>query len=187
MGASETAIRKALASRKLRHERTLAAPPRSFLEISELSAQEFRSLVASGIDIKNNGKRYENALRNRQVALVFQKTSTRTRVSFETGVAALGGNSLYIDWRTSNFTLGSLRDEIRVLSRYVDLTVARVFAHADLTQMAAHSEVPVINGLSDWSHPCQSLADYMTMRSTSARSRGSMWSTWATATTSPIR
>ena len=164
MGASETAIRQALASRKLRHERTLAAPPRSFLEISELSAQEFRSLIASGIDIKTNPKRYENALQRRQVALVFQKTSTRTRVSFETGVAALGGNSLYIDWRTSNFTLGSLRDEIRVLSRYVDLTVARVFAHADLTQMAAHSEVPIINGLSDWSHPCQSLADYMTIQ-----------------------
>ena len=164
MGASETAIRQALASRKLRHERTLAAPPRSFLEISELSAQEFRSLIASGIDIKTNPKRYENALQRRQVALVFQKTSTRTRVSFETGVAALGGNSLYIDWRTSNFTLGSLRDEIRVLSRYVDLTVARVFAHADQTQMAAHSEVPIINGLSDWSHPCQSLADYMTIQ-----------------------
>ena len=77
MGASETAIRQALASRKLRHERTLAAPPRSFLEISELSAQEFRSLIASGIDIKTNPKRYENALQRRQVALVFQKTSPR--------------------------------------------------------------------------------------------------------------
>jgi ornithine carbamoyltransferase len=164
MGASETAIRQALARRKLRHERMLAAAPRSFLEISELSVQEFRSLISSGLDIKTNPKRYENALQRKQVALVFQKTSTRTRVSFETGVAALGGSALYIDWRTSNFTLASLSDEIRVLSRYVDLTVARVFAHADLTMMAKHSEVPIINGLSDWSHPCQSLADYMTMQ-----------------------
>jgi len=164
MGASKEAILQSLAVRKARRERLLSAPPRSFLEVADLSSEEFHALLACGLDIKANQPRYARALENRQVALVFQKTSTRTRVSFETGVAALGGTALYMDWKTSNFTLGSLRDEIRVLSRYVDLTIARVFAHDDLLAMAAHSEAPVINGLSNRSHPCQALADFMSMQ-----------------------
>jgi ornithine carbamoyltransferase len=157
--ASAEAIQKALQVRKARRKPT---PPRSLLTILDLSAQEFQDLIATGLKIKANPRDYLRSLESRQVALVFQKTSTRTRVSFETGVAAMGGNSLYIDWKTSNFTLASLRDEIRVLSRYVDLTVARVFAHEDLEEMAANSEVPIVNGLSDLEHPCQALADFMT-------------------------
>jgi ornithine carbamoyltransferase len=172
MTISKESIERSIAVRKARRQRILAAPPRSFLEISDLSADEFHLLLQRGLDIKANQSRYAHALESRQVALVFQKTSTRTRVSFETGVAALGGRPLYIDWKTSNFTLASLRDEIRALSRYVDLTVARVFEHEDLSLMAAHSEVPVINGLSDWSHPCQGLADYMTMQEYFGELRG---------------
>lgn len=162
MGAKADSISKALAARKARHAVRLAQPPRSLLTVSDLSPQEFADLIATGAKIKANPRDYTRALEQRQVALVFQKTSTRTRVSFETGVAAMGGNSLYIDWRTSNFTLGGLDDEIRVLSRYVDLTVARVFGHEDLEVMAKHSEVPIINGLSDYDHPCQALADFLT-------------------------
>ena len=162
MGANAEAIQKALSTRKARRQRVLAKPPRSLLSVTDLSPQEFSDLLAAGLKIKANPAEYARSLANRQVALVFQKTSTRTRVSFETGVAAMGGSALYIDWRTSNFTLASLKDEIRVLSRYVDLTVARVFGHEDLDIMAAHSEVPVINGLSDFCHPCQALADFMT-------------------------
>lgn len=163
MGASDEAVQKALTVRKARRMRTLAPPPRSLLTVLDLSPAEFHDLVTTGSKIKANPRDYVRALDQRQVALVFQKTSTRTRISFETGVAAMGGNSLYIDWKTSNFTLASLRDEIRVLSRYVDLTIARVFAHEDLEEMAANSEVPIINGLSDMDHPCQALADFMTV------------------------
>lgn len=162
MGAKADSISKALTVRKSRHAHRLAAPPRSLLTVTDLSPQEFADLLATGAKIKANPQEYVRSLERRQVALVFQKTSTRTRVSFETGVAAMGGSALYIDWRTSNFTLGGLEDEIRVLSRYVDLTVARVFGHEDLELMAKHSEVPIINGLSDFDHPCQALADFMT-------------------------
>jgi ornithine carbamoyltransferase len=75
----------------------------------------------------------------------------------------MGGQPLYLDWRSSNFTLADLQDEIRVLSRYTDLIMARVYLHSDLETMRAYSEVPIINGLSDLSHPCQGLTDYMTM------------------------
>jgi ornithine carbamoyltransferase len=162
MGAKAESISQALTVRKARHAHRLAAPPRSLLTVSDLSPQEFSDLIATGAKIKATPSDYVRSLEQRQVALVFQKTSTRTRVSFETGVAALGGSALYIDWRTSNFMLGGLEDEIRVLSRYVDLTVARVFGHEDLEVMAKHSEVPIINGLSDFDHPCQALADFLT-------------------------
>lgn len=162
MSAKADSISTALTVRKLRHARRLAPPPRSLLTVSDLSPQEFADLIATGARIKASPQDYVRSLEQRQVALVFQKTSTRTRVSFETGVAALGGSALYIDWRTSNFMLGGLEDEIRVLSRYVDLTVARVFGHEDLELMARHSEVPIINGLSDFDHPCQALADFLT-------------------------
>lgn len=164
MAANKQAITRALATRKKSYARLTAPPPRSFLEISELSEAEFRGLLEQGLAIKADPARYAGALAQRQIALVFQKTSTRTRVSFETGVSALGGTPLYIDWKTSNFTLSALSDEIRVLSRYVSMIMARVFAHEDLELMAKHSEVPVINGLSDWSHPCQGLADFMTIQ-----------------------
>jgi ornithine carbamoyltransferase len=164
MAANKQAITRALAARKKSYARLTAPPPRSFLAISELSGTEFHDLLDQGLAIKAEPARFSGALAQRQIALVFQKTSTRTRVSFETGVSALGGTPLYMDWKTSNFTLSALSDEIRVLSRYVSMIMARVFAHEDLELMAQHSEVPVINGLSDWSHPCQGLADFMTMQ-----------------------
>src|SRR5688572_14409085 len=122
-------------------------PERSFLSIHELAPEEFLALLRGGLDAKANPERYRRALADRPVALLFQKTSTRTRCSFEVGVGDMGGQPVYIDWRTSNFTLGELSDEIRVLSRYFDLIMARVYKHEDLLTMREHSEVPVINGL----------------------------------------
>jgi ornithine carbamoyltransferase len=164
MAANKQAVTRALAVRKLSYARLTAPPPRSFLAISELTGGEFQHLIDQGLAIKGQPARFSGALAQKQIALVFQKTSTRTRVSFETGINALGGAPLFIDWKTSNFTLSALSDEIRVLSRYVSMIMARVFAHEDLELMAQHSEVPVINGLSDFSHPCQGLADFMTMQ-----------------------
>jgi ornithine carbamoyltransferase len=138
-------------------------PERSFLSIDELASEDFLHLLRGGLDAKANPDRYRGALAGRPVALLFQKTSTRTRCSFEVGVGDMGGQPVYIDWRTSNFTLGELSDEIRVLSRYFDLIMARVYKHEDLLTMREHSEVPVINGLDDRYHPCQGLTDYMTV------------------------
>ncbi len=138
-------------------------PERSFLTIAELTPEQTRSLIAGGLAATREPAALAGALGGLAVALLFQKTSTRTRVSFEVGVGEMGGQPLYLDWRTSNFTLAHLEDEIRALSRYVDLVMARVNDHADLELMRRHSEVPVINGLSDLYHPCQGLADLMTV------------------------
>ncbi len=102
-------------------------------------------------------------MEGKELALIFQKTSTRTRVSFEVGIHQLGGHSIYLDWRTTNFTLGDLEDEIRCISEYVDVVMARVYSHEDVIKMAAAAPIPVINGLSDSFHPCQALADLFTM------------------------
>lgn len=147
-----------------RHGAKRGKPERSFLTLADLSRDEMRTLLDGGLAVKRDPERFAGALAGRSVALLFQKTSTRTRVSFEVGVAEMGGQALYLDWRTSNFTLADLEDEIRVLSRYVDLVMARVYDQADLELMRDHSEVPVINGLSDLYHPCQGLADYLTVR-----------------------
>ncbi|HVF59104.1 MAG TPA: ornithine carbamoyltransferase [Thermoanaerobaculia bacterium] len=154
------AARQLLAQR--RHAKR-GKPERSFLSIHEVAPEEFMALLRGGLDAKANPERYRRALADRPVALLFQKTSTRTRCSFEVGVGDMGGQPVYIDWRTSNFTLGELSDEIRVLSRYFDLIMARVYKHEDLLTMREHSEVPVINGLDDRYHPCQGLTDYMTV------------------------
>jgi ornithine carbamoyltransferase len=158
--------RRVEASRRLLAERRGAKrgrPERSFLAIEELTPAQVGEILRGGLQVKSHPERFRRALEYRAVALLFQKTSTRTRCSFEVGVAELGGQPVYIDWRTSNFTLGELQDEVKVLSRYFDLVMARVYRHEDLQTMKAHSEVPVINGLDDRYHPCQGLTDYMTV------------------------
>lgn len=146
-----------------RRHATRGRPERSFLTIGDLTREEVARILEGGIDVKQNPGKYADTLRGLSVGLLFQKTSTRTRVSFEIGVGEMGGQPLYVDWRTSNFTLADLHDEIKVFSRFVDLVMARVYAHSDLELMKKHSEVPVINGLSDFAHPCQGLTDYMTV------------------------
>jgi ornithine carbamoyltransferase len=159
-GRVERARRRVAERRDARRGR----PERSFLTLADLRHEEMRTLLDGGLAVKRDPERFARALAGRAVALLFQKTSTRTRVSFEVGVGEMGGQPLYLDWRSSNFTLADLQDEIRVLSRYVDLVMARVYHQRDLEVMRAHSEVPVINGLSDLYHPCQGLADYMTIQ-----------------------
>src|SRR5436853_3715370 len=117
--------------------------------------------------IKNRtkaGEPYE-PLRGRSLAMIFQKPSTRTRVSFEVGMTQLGGHALYL--AAGDLQLGrgeTLKDTATVLSRYVDGIMIRTFAQDDVEELARHGSVPVINGLTDSSHPCQALADVMTIR-----------------------
>ncbi|BAA29817.1 ornithine carbamoyltransferase [Pyrococcus horikoshii] len=103
-------------------------------------------------------------LEGKTLAMIFQKPSTRTRVSFEVAMAHLGGHALYLNAQDLQLRRGeTIADTARVLSRYVDAIMARVYAHKDVEDLAKYASVPVINGLSDFSHPCQALADYMTI------------------------
>ncbi len=107
------------------------------------------------------------------MALIFQKPSTRTRVSFETAVAQLGGHPIYLSWNEMQLGRGeTISDTAKVLDRYVNLIMARVYSHDDLVDLAEHADAPVINGLSDKHHPCQILADLLTLIQYKKRLKG---------------
>ena len=134
------------------------------INFKELSGQELNALVDLGIEVKHNPKKYSKAFEGKSAALIFQKTSTRTRVAFEVAMTQLGGHALFIDWRTTNFTLADISDEVRYLSRNVDCIMARLLYNADLMKMADASRVPVINGCDEKYHPSQALADLITIQ-----------------------
>ncbi len=136
---------------------------RDFLDIADLDPAELRSVLALAHDVKA-GRWAERPLVGKHVAMLFQKPSHRTRVSFEVGIARLGGTTTTLG--EQDVQLGrreSVVDAARVLDRYVDLIVARMRSHNDLVQLADAAERPVINALTDRSHPCQILADLMTL------------------------
>jgi len=121
-------------------------------------------IIDKGIEVKRNPEKYRTALNGKSLAMIFQKTSTRTRVSFEVAMTQLGGHALYIDWRTTNFTIADIYDETQYLSRNVDCIMARLIRNADLQVMAEASRVPVINGCDEKYHPSQAIADLMTIK-----------------------
>ncbi len=121
-------------------------------------------MVDKGIEIKRNSQKYRTALEGKSSALIFQKTSTRTRVSFEVAMTQLGGHALFIDWRTTNFALADISDETQYLSRNVDCIMARLLKNTDLRKMAEASLVPVINGCDEKYHPTQAIADLITVK-----------------------
>jgi len=137
---------------------------RELLSIKNLTTEEIHQLLNLAIHIKKNPEHYLSKLRGKIIGLLFQKTSTRTRISFQSGIYQLGGTSLYLDWITTNLHLGALPDEIKCISLYLDLIVARVYEHKILMIMREAAEIPIINGLSDKYHPCQILSDLMTIR-----------------------
>ena len=136
-----------------------------FLSLRDLTADEIRNVVARAIELKalqKSGTLHES-LRNKMLALVFDKSSTRTRVSFETGMTQLGGNSMFLSPRDTQLGRGEpIEDTARVMSRMVDVVVIRTHSHQMVETFAAHSQVPVINALTDLYHPCQLLADIQT-------------------------
>ena len=134
------------------------------INFKDLSGQQLMDIIDEGIDVKHNPTKYRTALDGRSLALIFQKTSTRTRVAFEVAMTQLGGHALYIDWRTTNFALADVSDETRYLSRNVDCIMARLMKNADLQVMAKASRVPVINGCDEKYHPSQAITDLMTMK-----------------------
>jgi len=134
------------------------------MNFKELSSQELNDLVDEGIETKTDPEKYEKALEQKSLALIFQKTSTRTRVSFEVAMTQLGGHGLFIDWRSTNFTMADIGDEVQYLSRNVDGIMARLLHNADLQKIMRASQVPVINGCDEMYHPSQCLADLITIK-----------------------
>ena len=148
---------------------------RDFLSLGDLTPAETQSLVDLAVSLKGKWKRGQNEprLAGQSLAMVFQKPSLRTRVSFEMAMVHLGGHALYLS--PDEIRLGvreSTPDVARVLSRYVDAIVARVFAHQDVLDLAKWASVPVINGLSDHNHPCQGLTDLLTVFEKTGRLKG---------------
>lgn len=133
------------------------------LSLKTWNADDILSVVQEGLEIKAHPGRYADTLQGQTLAMLFQKTSTRTRCAFEAGMFQLGGQAIYLDWRSTNFVLADLKDEAQVLSRYSDGIMARMMKHDDLRQLASGAEVPVINGCCDRYHPCQALGDLMTI------------------------
>jgi len=139
--------------------------PKHFLKLSDLSASELRRVLARAHELKAEyrERRMRQSLPQRVLAMVFEKSSTRTRVSFETAMAQLGGHAIFIAPGDSQLGRGEpVEDTARVLSRMVDCIMVRTHQHGRIERFAAHSSVPVINGLTDSHHPCQLLADLQT-------------------------
>jgi ornithine carbamoyltransferase len=139
---------------------------RHLVSVEDLSAEEIRDLLELAVNLKGEWRQGGNepVLVGKTLGMLFQKPSLRTRVSFEVGMSQLGGRAMYLS--PQEVQLGqreSVADVARILSRYVDGIMARVFDHADVEGLAAHASVPIINGLSDYVHPCQALSDLLTI------------------------
>jgi ornithine carbamoyltransferase len=139
---------------------------RDFLTLQDYSREEIWRILKTTQKLKHesSAKELSRILAGKNIALIFQKPSTRTRVSFEVAINQLGGHALYLDWNQLQLGRGeTVEDTARVLDRYVDGIVARVFAQDHLEAMAQHAKIPVINALSDFCHPCQAVCDLYTI------------------------
>ena len=146
---------------------------RDFLCINDFTSREIHALLKSTAQLKQSKKRIFSTLKGKTIGLLFQKPSNRTRVSFEVGVRQMGGDCIYLGPEEIN--LGkreSTSDVAKTLSRYLDGIVARTFSHDDVVDLACQATVPVINGLSDLSHPCQALADIFSIQEKFGRLKG---------------
>jgi len=138
---------------------------KDLLSIGDFSLADINSIFKLTEQLKKNKKKFAKSLSGKTLALIFQKPSNRTRVSFEVGMYQLGGNSLYLSPQEINLGVReTIGDVARTISRYVDGIVLRTFEHKNCLDMAQAATIPVINGLSDFSHPCQALADIFTIK-----------------------
>ncbi len=140
---------------------------KDLLTVDEISSKEFLELIDFSIKLKKENKTVKEKplLKNKTLAMLFGKPSTRTRVSFEIGMLQLGGHTVNLSLNEMQHSRGeSVEDTAKTLSRYVDAIVARVYEHSFIEKLAKHATVPVINGLSNSYHPCQTLADLMTIK-----------------------
>jgi ornithine carbamoyltransferase len=137
--------------------------PRHFISLLDLSGNELRGLISRAIALKNNRDPDYQPLKGQVLAMIFEKSSTRTRISFEAGMSHFGGSALFLSPRDTQLGRGEpLQDSAKVISSMVDCIMLRTDKHETVTTFAQHSRVPVINGLTDQQHPCQLLADMQT-------------------------
>ncbi|UMR35390.1 ornithine carbamoyltransferase [Paenibacillus polymyxa] len=148
---------------------------RDFLELDDYSPEEIQYLIDLAIEIKRkhkNGEAYQ-PLKGKTLGLIFEKSSTRTRVSFEVGMYQLGGHALFLSKNDIQLGRGEpISDMAQVMSRYLDGIMIRTFGHDNVVELARYASVPVINGLSDLAHPCQVLADYQTLYEQKGKLKG---------------
>jgi ornithine carbamoyltransferase len=139
---------------------------RHLISLRDWSREQIEEVVDLAIEIKKAPEKYRDSMRAKMLVMIFEKPSLRTRVSFEVGMCQMGGDALFYDMSTS--PLGAdketIHDTVKTLSRYADLIMARLFEHEKIKEMARFADIPVINGLTDFSHPCQILSDLLTMR-----------------------
>ena len=148
---------------------------KDYLSGLEFSADETLDLIERAVVQKKETKagKTHTSLAGKNFALLFEKTSTRTRASFQVGVSQLGGNSLFLSPKDTQLSRGeTFADSAKVLSEYVDGIIVRTFGHERIEELARHASIPVINGLTDLHHPCQALADYLTMRERFGKTKG---------------
>lgn len=138
-------------------------PPRHFISLLDISGNEFRGLINRAIELKTHRNPDYQPLKGQVLAMIFEKSSTRTRISFEAGMAHFGGNAIFLSPRDTQLGRGEpIEDSAKVISSMADCIMLRTFNHETVTTFAQHSSVPVINGLTDEQHPCQLLADMQT-------------------------
>src|SRR5213082_1487661 len=155
------APRSAIRGATLIGGRPAAGPPRHFLDIDQYDVGDLRSMIDLGFAYKNG--RHDRPLEGKTLAMIFEKPSTRTRVSFELAMRQLGGEAIILNTADSQLGRGeTVADTARVLSRYVDAIMIRTTDEEKLRELAEHASIPVINGLTDRTHPCQLMADVMT-------------------------
>ncbi|MFT8317795.1 MAG: ornithine carbamoyltransferase [Sporolactobacillus sp.] len=148
---------------------------RDFLTIAECSEEEIQTILDTAVDLKKKQKQGipHHDLEGQTLAMIFEKSSTRTRVAFEVGMYQLGGSALYLSSRDIQLGRGeTIADTAKVLSRFVDAIMIRTFAHAGVEELAANADVPVINGLTDMHHPTQVMADLLTILEHKGHLRG---------------
>ncbi|MEW6170669.1 MAG: ornithine carbamoyltransferase [Candidatus Omnitrophota bacterium] len=145
---------------------------KDLITIKELSVEEIEDIFSLATDVKKNKEKFNNSLEGKTLALIFQKPSNRTRVSFEVGIWELGGQAIYLGQDIKLGEREATKDVAMTLSRYVSAVVLRTFSHENILEFARYASIPVINGLSDFSHPCQALSDLFTIKEKFGKIKG---------------
>lgn len=136
----------------------------NLISLKDWETEQFVKVIEFALAYKHDWQKWLGTLQGKTLLMLFEKTSTRTRVSFESGFSKMGGHAIYLDTKVSNLGLSELKDEVRYLTRNVDIIMARLLRNADMLTIAEHSTVPVINGCCELHHPCQALTDLMTIK-----------------------
>lgn len=146
--------------------------PQHFLKVRDVSSEAFNLMIDKAIEIKREPAPWGESLAGKTLAMIFQKSSTRTRFSFEAGMTQLGGHAIFAQTQHTHMAITDIADEGKVISRYAELIMARMMYNRDLMALAQGSEVPVINGLDEKYHPAQALTDLMTVKEHMGRTEG---------------